>query len=157
MWLNDISLHPSNDDYLFHWIDIIQYQRIRAVDLTCGEAELGEMPAGFREAFARPSSEATVWRERSYELLADGAWETGQFDRVVFAGEGDARTATIYDFKTNAKGRDESDGAFAERLRKKYAAQLAAYRKALSRLTGLPSERIAAKLLLEATGQAVSV
>ena len=132
------------------------HERYRQVEWAT-DAELAALPAGFREAFARPSDAATVWRERSYELFADGAWETGQFDRVVFDGEGDARTATIYDFKTNAKGRDESDGAFAERLRKEYAAQIVAYRKALSRLTGIPSERIAAKLLAEATGQAVQV
>lgn len=36
-------LEPTKEGELPHWIDIIQYQRTRAVDLTCGEAELGEM------------------------------------------------------------------------------------------------------------------
>ena len=40
---NSFSLHPSDDDYLFHWIDIIRYQRLRVGDLSRGEAELGEM------------------------------------------------------------------------------------------------------------------
>ena len=36
-------LEPTKEGELPHWIDIIQYQRISAVDLTCGEAEIEEM------------------------------------------------------------------------------------------------------------------
>ena len=60
-------------------------------------------------------------------------------------------------FKTNAKTAGETDGAFAERMRTLYAAQMTSYRWALSRLTGIPRERIATKLLLEATGAVVPV
>ena len=114
-----------------------------------------KLPADFRAAFVKPAADATVWRERGYELFDGVRWETGRFDRVVFTGEGASRAATVYDFKTNAKGARESDDAFARRMGELYAAQMAAYRRALGRLTGIPAERIAAKLLLEATGQAI--
>lgn len=120
-------------------------------------ADLAALPKAFQEAFVRPSNDAVVWRERSYEIFRDHRWETGQFDRVVFSGPSEMRTAVIYDFKTNAKATGETDGAFAERMRTLYAAQMTSYRWALSRLTGIPRERIATKLLLEATGAVVPV
>lgn len=129
------------------------YQAVEWADekVLCG------LPPAFHEAFVKPTPEATVWRERSYELFDGRHWETGQFDRVVFTGSGDARSATIYDFKTNAKPQDLDAATFADRLRTLYAPQLTAYRLALSRLTGIPPERIAAKLLVEAIGRVVSV
>ena len=93
-----------------------------------------------------------LWRERSYELLADGKWESGQFDRVVFRGEGAARSATVYDFKTNAKRRGEGDAEFVERMRAAYAGQMAAYRAAVASLAGIPPGRVKAVLLLASTG-----
>ena len=101
---------------------------------------------GRREAFVRPAGFVELWRERAYELLVDGTWESGVIDRVVFAADG----ATIYDFKTNRPKRDETPAAFAERLRTTYAGQLAAYRRAVAALTGLAPERIQTKLLLSA-------
>ena len=128
-----------------------EYERIEWADADV----LDKLPVDFRPVFAKPSPDADVWRERSYELYADGVWETGQFDRVVFSGVGKTRTATIYDFKTNAKGGDESDEAFVRRMKESYAGQMAAYRAAIGRLTGLPSNRIQTKLLLQATGMVV--
>ena len=55
------------------------------------------MASGWQEAFVQ-KGDMTCWRERSYELLLGNAWETGQFDRVVFSGSGDTRRAVIYDF-----------------------------------------------------------
>ena len=40
---NAFSLHPANDDALFHWIDIIWYQRLRVGDLSRGEIEIEPM------------------------------------------------------------------------------------------------------------------
>lgn len=101
---------------------------------------------GRREAFVRPAGFVELWRERAYELLVDGTWESGVIDRVVFAADG----ATIYDFKTNRPKRDETPETFAARLRTTYAGQLAAYRRAVAALTGLAPERIQTKLLLSA-------
>ena len=119
--------------------------------------EAARLPEAFRAAFVKPSADAAVWRERSYEIFDGARWETGRFDRVVFTGTGASRTATLYDFKTNAKLPQETPEAFARRMGEAYAPQMAAYRRALARLTGIPAARIAATLLLEATGEAVGV
>ena len=120
-----------------------------------GDVETRIASCGWREAFVRPSADAAVWRERSYEIFRTDRWETGQFDRVVFTGAGDARQAVIYDFKTNAKREDEDPEAFAERMQETYRGQMSAYREALALLTGLPPDRIVSKLLLLATGAVV--
>jgi len=134
-----------------------EYAKIEWVDpdAPADDRERQILACGFREAFVRPSDDATVWRERSYELFAGKRWETGQFDRVVFSGPDGSCQATIYDFKTNARGAGETDEAFERRMTELYAPQMAAYRQALSRLTGIPQERIVTKLLLEATGRSV--
>ena len=130
-----------------------EYQRIE----WATEEKLKELPVGFREAFVRPSPEAMVWRERSYELFADGRWESGQFDRVVFAGIGSGRTATVYDFKTNAVRRGEDAAAFSARMVGAYAGQMRKYRDAVVRLTGIPSSRVRTVLLLVSTGTMAEV
>lgn len=112
------------------------------------EAEI--LAAPWAEAFVRRPETTALWRERAYELFIDGVWETGQFDRVVFSEAAGVRTAVVYDFKTNAPLPDETPAAFARRLRAAYAQQLDGYRRALASLTGIPPERIAARLLLAA-------
>lgn len=109
----------------------------------------------WRDAFLQTPG-ATVWRERSYEIF-DGEtnrWETGQFDRVVFRGDGADRTAEIYDFKTN-ENREKTVAAFEEAMREKYAGQMADYRRAVSRLTGIPESSVTSALLLADTGTSV--
>lgn len=132
-----------------------QYETIEWAD---GQV-LANLPPAFRVAFAKPCPEATVWREKSYEIyreaVGSGVWETGQFDRVVFAGEGAEREAVIYDFKTNALKSGESTAAFERRMLWTYAPQMSAYRAALGALTGLPASRIRSVLLLQSTGTAV--
>lgn len=101
------------------------------------------------EAFvAQPGT--IVWRERSYERFseADNTWETGQFDRVVFRGQGTECMAIIYDFKTNAMRKGESAEQFVKRMNDEYAGQMSLYRKALASLCNIPEARITTKLLL---------
>lgn len=137
-----------------HGVDVhAEYAKIEWADAKAAES----LSEAFRTAFVRPSVGATVWRERPYELCRDGVWESGQFDRVVFVGAGTARSATIYDFKTNAREASESEAAFGERMRALYTSQMTAYRRALCSLTGIPEERIATVLLLTATGQALTI
>ena len=132
-----------------------QYEAIEWAD----DQELANLPPAFHVAFAKPSPGATVWREKSYEIYRQagdkGEWETGQFDRVVFTGEGAAREAVIYDFKTNAQKTDESAEAFEQRMCRTYAPQMNAYRAAIGALTGLPANRIRTVLLLQSTESAV--
>ena len=105
----------------------------------------------------KPSADAKVWRERAYELFADGRWESGQFDRVVFWSDAEGRRAKICDYKTNAPRRGEGAGEFALRMRDTYMGQMLAYRRALSSLCGLPQTRIELKLLLVANGDVVEL
>jgi len=123
------------------------------------ELEARILASGLGTAFVKPENGATVWCERGYELFdpVSSVWESGQFDRVVFTGEGGNRSATIYDFKTNARRPDENEDAFAARMRTLYAPQMEAYRAALHRLTGIPPDRIRTVLLLVSGGQAVPV
>lgn len=112
----------------------------------------------WREAFVLPA-DATVWRERSYEIFDEEKkeWETGQFDRVVFHVKDGARTARLYDFKTNRKRDEESADAFERRMRETYASQMDAYRKAVSRLCRIDESNVSTTLLLTATGTSVEV
>ena len=132
-----------------------QYESIEWAD----ETGLAALPTAFRVAFEKPSPGAMLWREKSYEIYRKkgdkGEWESGQFDRVVFTGEGAARAAVIYDFKTNALRSGESTEAFERRMCRTYASQMNAYRVALGTLTGLPANRIRSVLLLQSTGSAV--
>ena len=127
-----------------------RYANIEWLDPAAANSE-------FERALTRPEGATALWRERSYELFAGGRWETGQFDRVVFAVKDGERTATIYDFKTNAIHSGEPDARFEDRMRERYAGQMAAYRRALSLLTGIRAEKIGTVLLLEATGTALPV
>lgn len=132
-----------------------QYEAVEWAD----EETLASLPKAFHVAFMKPRLKATLWREKSYEIYREasgnGLWETGQFDRVVFTGEGDEREAVIYDFKTNALRSGESTEAFEQRMSRTYSPQMSAYRAALATLTGLPPKRIRSVLLLESTGTAV--
>lgn len=115
----------------------------------------------WKKAFTKISDTDVVWREKSYELLidnpVDSTWETGQFDRVVFRGEGENRKAEIYDFKTNAMHSGETEQEFESRMKEKYAGQMDSYRKALAKLCGINEAQITTTLLLTATGTAKPV
>lgn len=125
-----------------------QYEKVEWIDAS-------EAKDAFDLAFAKPDGSPELWRERAYEIFADGAWESGQFDRVVFSGEGAGRRAAVYDFKTNAMHSGETPDEYARRLRETYAPQMSAYRSAVHMLSGIPPERISAHLLLVRTRSVV--
>ena len=128
------------------------YERIGWIDPAApkDDVEKAILSSCWREAFVRPPDATALWREKPFELVADGAWVSGQFDRVVFAGAGASRRAVIYDFKTNARRRGETEDGFRARLEATYAGQMSSYRRALSALVGLPPERIETRLLATA-------
>lgn len=92
--------------------------------------------------FTRPEGGVTLWREQAFDVLLDGRWISGVFDRVVISGE----TAEIIDFKT--------DGAH---LAKAHGEQMDLYRRSLGILTGLPLENISASLVNLRKGEKVTV
>ena len=136
-----------------------QLEAVGWVDPAAPKDELERriLANGWTGAFVKGNDAAALWRERSYERLVGSEWESGQFDRVVFRGEGDSRRAVVYDFKTNRPVRGESADAFAARMREAYLGQMAAYRAAVASLAGLPPDRVGAELLLVETGAAVPV
>lgn len=110
-----------------------------------------------RDALTRPAELADLWRERSFEVILDGRWVSGTFDRVAFTGSGAELRAEIMDFKTNRMHAGESTDEFRKRMTDTYAPQMELYRQALQQLTGMASGRIIAALLLTATQECVHV
>jgi ATP-dependent helicase/nuclease subunit A len=119
------------------------------LDLTCASP--------FRDALSRPPSAVDLWRETAFELVVDGQWISGTFDRVVFQEDAGRRTAEILDFKSNRRRDNETEAAFAQRMRETYASQMTSYRQALAHLASLPLAQIRCTLLLTASRQAVCV
>lgn len=113
-------------------------------------------PSAFRDALTRPSGVIDLWRERAFELVIDDEWISGTFDRVVFVENQGVRSAEIFDFKSNRCRTGETEDAFARRMTRTYADQMANYRRALARLSDLPESAIRCTLLLTATRQAVT-
>ena len=107
----------------------------------------------FERALAKPEGLTALWREKPFEVFADGAWVSGRFDRVVFANG----RATVLDFKTNAVRRGESAADFEVRMRETYAGQMRAYRAAVCALTGLKPEKVSARLLLTSVRRALDM
>lgn len=89
----------------------------------------------FTSELPKPEGFVELWRERAFEIFADGEWISGRFDRVMFFMTSEGLSAEIIDFKSSL--------AHPER----YDAQLAAYRKAVHALTQIPLARITARLV----------
>lgn len=98
--------------------------------------------------WARPAGAAEVWRERPFEMVHDGVWITGVMDRVVVKRDSDGRAvhAMVYDFKTDRLEETGHDAAAA-----RYHGQMALYRRAAARLTGLDMAAVEAQLVFTRT------
>ena len=108
-------------------------------------------------ALAKPEGFVELWREKAYECMADGVWESGRFDRVVFVRDGGGLRATVMDYKTNRPRRGEAPGDFRARMASEYAGQMRSYRRAVSSLSGIAPENVSSMLLLLSTGETVAV
>lgn len=99
-----------------------------------------------RQALARPEGKVELWREKSFEIIMDGQWVSGIFDRVVITRDesGKQAAAVILDFKSN---RDLDTEASIRNKAKHYQPQMEIYRRALSGILGLAEDRIATELL----------
>jgi ATP-dependent helicase/nuclease subunit A len=125
------------------------------------EAALSECVACLNDpdlarVFARPSEDAELWRERSFESVLDGVWITGVFDRVVVepgaAGKGLGRV-TVIDFKTD-RVKDTDD---IRKAAERHAGQIELYRRVAALLTGVSPLRIDCQLVFTACRRAVAV
>ena len=86
-----------------------------------------------------------VWRERAFEVVLDGVWLTGIFDRVVVEYDEENRAAAIWviDFKT-----DRISGAGPMVLIARHSTQLDLYRRVGALLTGLSQQTVRCSLAL---------
>lgn len=83
-----------------------------------------------------PSATARIMKEQRIEAIEGNFWISGVIDRLTLDGD----TACIVDFKT-----DRVDTM--EQLRERHRAQMEAYARIVSRITGIPGERIDCILL----------
>lgn len=86
-----------------------------------------------------------VWREKAFEVVLDGVWLTGVFDRVVVEYGEDSRAskAWVIDFKT-----DRIPEAGPAALIVKHSIQLDHYRRVAGLLTGLSPRVVRCSLAL---------
>ncbi len=99
-----------------------------------------------RLALARPPGNAQIWREKRFEIILDGKWVSGVFDRVaIFRDAAGAITgAAIIDYKSNRHLDTDAD------IRNKaghYLPQMETYHRALSSILDIPADKISADLL----------
>lgn len=94
----------------------------------------------------RKTENAEVWRERSFEVVLDGAWVGGVFDRVMIQRDdgGRIRAVTVFDFKTDRVG---GETAITEILQA-HAPQLNLYRRAAAACTGVSPSAVRAEVVL---------
>ncbi len=95
-----------------------------------------------------------IWQEKPYELIDGTQWISGKIDRVAFYPDG---RVVIADYKTNRKEEAESPADFKARLKRMYASQMKAYRKAVASLTGIDESKIETRLLSTAIQEAIEV
>lgn len=93
-----------------------------------------------RSYFQKTDRIQDVWRERGFDMVMEGQWVSGIFDRVMVERDtaGQAISAVILDFKTDAVSDDSSMQTRAQG----YAPQLELYVQAVCRLTGLPPTKV---------------
>ncbi len=97
-----------------------------------------------------------VSRERRFAVRDGDAILTGSLDRLVLIRHGGRLAAAeVLDFKTDALS--PHDLQQREAVVSRYRPQLAAYRRAVSQLTGMPAEQVFARLLFVEPGLAESV
>ena len=118
----------------------------------------------FREAIVKPDvvrvlsragNDGELWRERRFEVVLQGRWITGAFDRVVVerSGDGAATAATITDYKSNQVFTEDACRKTAE----KYRPQLGLYADALSSMLDLDASRIKQQLVFTKSGRVVAL
>ncbi|MBP7143068.1 MAG: UvrD-helicase domain-containing protein [Opitutaceae bacterium] len=114
---------------------------VRAEMLACMDAPT------LSEVFRKPtvSPGANAWRERAFEVVIEGTWLSGVFDRVVVERDdkGRAIRVRVWDFKTDRVA-NRGEAHLAAR---RYAGQMELYRKAAARLCGVPIGEVTAALV----------
>ena len=126
---------------------LLRGEEVEVTALAMVRAVLQSASAPF--AFARPAAEAQAWRERPFDLIHEGSWISGVFDRVVVQRD----SVRLIDFKTDQVA---DEAALAEKVAG-YRPQIMLYRHALVLLTGLKQEQIESCLLFTRNCRLVDV
>jgi ATP-dependent exoDNAse (exonuclease V) beta subunit len=88
--------------------------------------------------FTHPGEGWELWRERAFDLMIEGQWISGIFDRVHIKREGGTVVAVeILDYKTNR--------STPEVIEKEYSGQMEQYRKAAAKLLGISAAKVTAR------------
>ena len=91
-----------------------------------------------KAVFTKPGEDYELWNEKPFDLMIDGQWISGIFDRVQIRREGGRPVkAEILDYKTNR--------ATPEAIKEEYEGQMEQYRKAAAQLLGIPIESVTAR------------
>ncbi len=96
-----------------------------------------------------------VWRERVFEIVLDGAWITGVFDRVLVDRDGTGRvvSARVFDFKTERLPRS---GEVKDAVLR-HQGQINLYRRVVAVLTGLEPAAVCCELIFTHEGARATV
>jgi len=116
---------------------LLRGEEIEAKAVSMVQEVLRSPAAAF--AFARPGPDAVAWRERPFDLMDEGSWISGIFDRVIVR----PGAVRLVDFKTD----EAADPVALQERIEGYRPQIALYRRALGRLTRLPPDQIECALL----------
>lgn len=91
-----------------------------------------------KSVFSKPEGDWDLWNEKPFDLMIDGQWISGIFDRVQINREGgNPVSADILDYKTNNKSPEE--------IESEYEGQMEQYRVAASKLLGINLDRVTAR------------
>ncbi len=109
-------------------------------------------PAMARPAMVQQADNVELWREKSFEVILDSKWVSGKFDRVAITRDkaGKPAWALILDYKSDRRLDTE---AIIRQTANRHRPQMELYRRALSRILGLPEDRISIELLFTVPGR----
>jgi ATP-dependent exoDNAse (exonuclease V) beta subunit len=120
------------------------------------EPQKPAFPTKLKPFWSKTIAPRHVEQERRFLVSDGGQFWNGSFDRVVWLVEGERTVAAeVIDFKTDAIPAG-NPLALAERA-EFYRPQLEAYRRAAARLSGLPEERIATRLVFTFAGRVIEI
>ncbi len=127
----------------------------RVVEAALAEAFGCLTSPALAAVFVRPNGSPEVWRERAFEVVIDGIWYSGVFDRVLIYRDtaGRVNGAWVIDFKTE---RFKAGDATVRTIEKHFG-QIGLYRRAAASLTGLTERQVKCALVMTADRRLVDV
>ncbi len=146
--------NASAEEIISQWLNESTYNKDVNRD-SCQQFREAMPQPDVQKALARPTGNVELWREKSFEVVMDNKWVTGQFDRVTITRDnrGKAVSATILDYKSNriAQPTQFKDAA------NHYRPQLELYAQALSHILKISEHAITKQLLFTRAGKLLEV